>query len=234
MKYRSTFLWLFLAGILVLFSACSSQTSPSTVNVSGEATLKAPVDYLVMQIGVTEKSSNRSQAEQQGYETARAIKIFLSDELGVSDSLLTTPSSSLRESYQRPGEPQQYEFNQLFTAQLDSVDWFDSVRKRLVDIGASEVRLQQYGSSQLERYKEKAHRQAYRKARQQAQLLSESSGMEILKPLQINSSADHTPAPREAAVQIQNDESFTSERESSLSQSYIEVRAQVQVEFMME
>ncbi|MGM0589568.1 MAG: SIMPL domain-containing protein [Bacteroidota bacterium] len=234
MTNKNSYLVLLLVFAVTFISACNSEQTPSTVNVSGDATFRAPVDYLVMQIGVTEKSSNRSQAEQQGYETAHAIKIFLSDELGVSDSLLTTPSSSLRESYQRPGEPQQYEFNQVFTAQLDSVDWFDSIRKRLVDIGASEVHLQEYGSSQLEQYQEKAHRQAYRKARQQAQLLSESSGMEIIKPLQISSSADHTPAPRTAPVKIQNDESFTSERESSLSQSYIEVRAQVQVEFMLE
>jgi uncharacterized protein YggE len=201
------------------------------VQVSGEATVKASVDYLTMDIGISELSIDPSEAEQRGYDIAISVKSFLIKELALSDSVISTQSSGLQQSYQRPGEKPRYEFRQVFRAELDSVEWFDSVRQRLLEMGAKDVRLVSFGSRQLNQIKRQAYRKAYQNALQQAELLSQSSGMRIVKPLNISSS--YRPLNLDGAMEMTAKSDFEANRPSSLIQTHIDVQADVQAEFLL-
>jgi uncharacterized protein YggE len=217
--------------LLLLGTACSTNQY-STVSVSGEATVKAPVDYLKMQIGVEVTAAQLEQAEQHGYERALAIKKLLQDDLGIPDSLIQTKSSDLGEAYRRPGEEPQYRFRQVFTARLDSIDLFDDVRKQLVDAGAANVTMEEFGSSRQKEFEQRAYRKAYQSAQSKATLLGESSGLHIRKPLSINTSQNMQPVLERAQAMQLN--SFADKaRESTLIQSHVEISANVQVEFLM-
>lgn len=220
---------------LILFS-CSDE--PSTITVEGKAKIKVPVDYVELRVGLNAQGSNLTELEQSSYQTMLKLKKLLLSEWQFPDSLVQTNRSSIAERFNNNSKDAFYRFNQSMTVTLDSLELYDTLRRDLIAAGATEFRINTFGTFKNAESKQRALKKAYQNAREKAKMLAQNADFTIGRPQKISSSGQFNIPEGEFDVKLRGSStiSFSSELplESTLIKKFINVDANVDVIFTLE
>lgn len=234
MKYILHICSILLLSLIML--SCSEPNEPSTITVDGNAKIKVPVDYVKFTVGLNAQGQDLQQLEKASYQTMLKLKNLLLDEWQLPDSLVQTNRSSIDEQYNRDFQRPLYRFNQRMTVTLDSLELYDTLRRDLIAAGATELKIETFGTFDEKGNKQKALKKAYQNAQQKAEFLAQNADFTIGKPQKISSSGRFNlrDGLNEIVSTAQSKRPPYSPLESSIIKKFIEVDADVDVIFTLE
>ena len=232
-KLNSFFLFVFIG---IVLSSCSEDES--TITVQGNATVKVPVDYVSVNVGFADQGANISELEKNSYQTMIKLKNILQDQWNLPDSLIQTSRSSINEQFNSRSQQTYYRFNQNMTVVLDSLELYDTLRRDLIKAGATQCRINNFGTYNKKAGKQKALNKAYKEAHEKAEQLAENADFTIGKPQKISSSGKFNISEEQFKLKLRGSRTINLSSqlslESSIVKKYIEVEADVDVIFSVE
>lgn len=223
---------IFVLGIVLL--SCS-KGEESTITVQGNAKIKVPVDFVSIDVGFSDQGQDINQLEESSYQTMIKLKNILKDKWNMPDSLIQTNRSSINERFNNDSQQAYYRFNQNMTVILDSLELYDTLRRDLIEAGATNYQFETFGTYKEKESKQKALKKAYQNAEEKARQLAQNASFTIGKPQKISSSGQfNIPGGDQIRLASQLSLSMPSPLESSIIKKFIEVETEVDVIFAVE
>ncbi len=229
-------IFLYTLGLIFLISACSDEETEPSITVEGNATVKMPVAYVKFNVGLNERGEELQPLVQQSYQTMLDLKNLLLEEWNIPDSLVMTNESSVSK-YRIDRNEFAFYFEQTMTVTLDSLELYETLRRDLIEAGATEAEIIYFGNFNSEKYKEKAWHQAYKNALKKAKGLASSAGLSIGEPQSINMGRVSITLDADFDLAIRGVSSISASSkvlESTLIKEYKKVDGNVRVAFDLE
>lgn len=173
--------------ILSLLSFASlivfSPQDPQYVVTRGTATVRVPVDFMKISIGVRTSEATLKEANEKNKDMVLGIFGVLKN-LAISDSDFVTTQSETQLTYSRQNERRlDVHYEAILTLRRPSQ--YDSLLAALASLGDVIVRIQSFGSNNTSKYAAEAYKKAISSARQQAELLVAGSNQRVGKILKL-------------------------------------------------
>jgi uncharacterized protein len=242
MKFNISFF--VLAGLLMLLSASDgyAQTNDqrNRISVSGEGIVKVEPDMVSVRFGVVTRDEDPVKARQLNEEaSAKALEAVRN--LGVPERKMKVTVLQLNEirEYDRERRRQisaGFEAIRQVVVELDELDKLPQLIAQVTQHGANRLFGISYDISNRDVIRNEALKKAAADAREKATVLSSELNVTLGKVLTVNEQSFHFPGPipvrammadqREAAMDMGTPEAYAA--------GEIEVRAQVQIEFLIE
>ncbi len=168
---------------VVVFAGCQTQP-PRYVITEGSASVRVPIDELVVSVSVETKAKTLAQASD--INRALVLKTFdVYKQFGISDSDFVTQSSSaaMEDSYRNDSQVPKVSYSGHLT--LRDPTMYDAIFKALTDLGRVEVFISSYSNRQVASYRAQAYRDAFASAKKEADLLVAGSDAKVGRTLKI-------------------------------------------------
>ncbi|NNC78159.1 MAG: SIMPL domain-containing protein [Woeseiaceae bacterium] len=207
-----------LVPLLLLASACTmADDMKQTVSVSGSGVVTAPADRAVVHMSVVSRSKDLDSA-QSGAAKVTAAVLAMTDKLGIDKKKVDTTGATVRPDYRWNRETEEQELRgyiaeRQMTVKVDDLDKLGKLVEGAVGAGVNQVSPPQIDSTR----RDEAHREALSLAAKDAQananVLAESLGAKLGKPISISDSSSTPPPPmphmRMATASMESDGAAT-------------------------
>lgn len=193
MRRRSTCVSCWALSIVILATACvcAADESPATVRVSGTATLSAPPDQAVIDIGIVSESEDADRAAQENAKKVDAVIAALRKVLGSdADSKLRTVSYSLQPRYApyRQGVPQRidgYTATNVVQVKSDDLKGVGRLIDVAIESGANRVQQLRFILKDDQPLRAQALREATLRARQRAESIASALDQRVARVISV-------------------------------------------------
>lgn len=210
------------------------------INVSGEGVVYAIPDQATVRFGIATRDMDPEEARRMNAETAREAMNAVR-ELGIEERKLRLEMLSLQpvreyDPETRRTEEKGYEAARELVVELDDLDLLPSLIAQIVQKGANRLNGIAYGLQDREKTRDQALVEALIRARQKAELMASTLGVELGEVRQISEQSIVMPFPQ---VRMASDAMMMAKAEAApepdaYAAGEMEVRATVQVVFMLQ
>jgi len=211
-------------------------SSPRTIRISGEGTVRVEPDQATVRFGVVTQDDDPEVAREENAAAAsRAMNAIR--ELGIADRKMRMETLRLqpRREYNRQTrsyEERGFEAVRQVVVEVDDLEQLPTLITRIVQRGANRLDGINYDVADREAVRQEALRAAAQQARAKAQLLAEALGAQVGPPRQITEQDFSFPRPQfrieQAAAMAKAD---AAPEPDAYAAGEIEVTATVQVTF---
>jgi uncharacterized protein YggE len=185
-----------IAGALFTAPALAESDFPSSISVSGEATISAPPDQAEIEAGTTtDAKSAREAAEANSTAMAKVLAALKS--AGIDDKDVQTSRLSLQPQYAPSRSPPivtGYRASNQATVRLHDIAKVASTIDALVSAGATDIGGINFTVSNASKLLDDARTQAIADARRKAEIYAKAAGVTLGAPLSISEDGV-APAP---------------------------------------
>lgn len=216
--------------------AVAQDDSRSTVNVSGQGSVKAQPDRAVARVGIVTRAKTAEDARSANATAAKnAMNAVRALDVPEENMRMETLRLQPQREYNRDTknyEEKGYEATRQVVVQIDRLEILPQVVARVVQEGGNRLEGIDYQLSNRSEIRNKALRKAAQAARDKARLLASSLDAELGRVHRIDEeSFDFVkPSPRTSMVKMATTDAASAEPEAYAA-GEIEVSAQVQVVF---
>lgn len=232
-------LLVFGIGVLTVGPSWAQDTSRSTVNVSGEGTIRAQPDQATVRFGIVTRAETAEQARSRNATAAKnamnAVRALdVPEENMQMQALRLQPRREYNpqtETYERKG----YEATRQVAVQVDRLEILPQVVAEVVQGGANRLEGIEYELSNRSEIRDEALKKAAEAARSKAQLLATTLNARLGPVHQINEQNFdfREPSPRLSVAKMTASGEAASAEPEAYAAGEIEVSAQVQVVFIL-
>lgn len=152
--------------LALVVNSCSPGNDQS-IQLKVEQTVRIPVDYASITVGILEKAKQATIVEQKGYDHLAEVVATL-NKLGFEKEQLEIQSG---ETSSRWFDEEGYEFEATVKFDLRDLDKLDTFRRALTKAGASRFRVSSFKNSKEDSLYDAAYLNAIDKAKQKAERL---------------------------------------------------------------
>lgn len=149
-----------------LFISCSQQKEKS-INLNVEQTIKIPIEYVTLRTGVEVSGPDVAAVEEKGYDKLAEI-VSLLKQIGYEKKQLEINSGSVSN---RSYREKKYEYTSSVKFDLKDLDQLDTIRRALIDKGATSFNVTSYKNSKEDSLYNSAYEKAIGKAYKKADRL---------------------------------------------------------------
>jgi uncharacterized protein len=187
--------WIFVC-LVLLMAPSAAHALDRVVSVSGEASVNAAPDMVVVRVGVSTQGSTARDASNANAQKMTAVLAALKD-AGVADKDVQTARLSLQPQYEtgRPGTPRLVGFqasNQL-NVKVHDIKTLPNLLDRAIAAGATDVSGIEFVVSDQSKLLDQAREQAIADARRKAELYVKAAGGRLGQVIAI--AEDNASAP---------------------------------------
>jgi len=192
--------------LALLISSCSPSNDQS-IRLKVEQTIRIPVEYASITVGIEEKAKQATIVEQNGYDHLAEVVATL-NKLGFEKQQLEIQSG---ETSSRWFDEESYEFEATVKFDLWDLDKLDTYRRALTKAGASRFRVSSFKNSKEDSLYDAAYLNAIDKAKQKAERLLASQTVSIGRILNLSENIrdvieiDHNMEPPPLKLHSQTD-----------------------------
>lgn len=206
-----------------------------TVSVSGEGTARAAPDEATVRFGIVTEAQTPEAARRQNAEASeRALNA--AREL-VPEENVRLETLRLQPNYDHSGDEREligYEAMRTAVAEVDSLEVLPTLVARVVERGANRLEGVQYDLSDRAPVRREALQEAARDARDKAQVLAQSLGVNVGEVVQISEQNYQSPRPVARMEAMAASADAAQPEPDAYAPGEIEVSASVQVTFALE
>lgn len=243
---------LLLTLLLISFSTFSAEEKTRTITVSGEAEVRVAPDQVIISMTVINKEKSLTAAKKSNDMTIKELIFYFTETLKIDPKHVQTDHLSVDPVYfncNRHDEQegscdslkiQYHTLEKGVQLRLDDLSKYEAVIAKSFELGVNKVSDIQFISTELRKHKDKARELAAIAAKEKAQAMATTLGMELGKPITINLNAANWSyrnqrSSRMLQNSMQNIAGISSGGQgSSLAVGQINVSASVSVSFDME
>lgn len=237
-RYRQLVLTLLILAVPLVGvgPVVAQDDSRSTVNVSGQGSVKAQPDRAVARVGIVTRAKTAEEARSANATAAKnAMNAVRALDVPEENMRMETLRLQPQREYNRDTknyEEKGYEATRQVVVQIDRLEILPQVVSRVVQEGANRLEGIDYQLSNRSEIRNKALRKAAQAARDKARLLANSLDAELGPVHRIDEqSFDFVkPSPQTSMVKMATTDAASAEPEAYAA-GEIEVSAQVQVVF---
>lgn len=255
-------LFLFIAATLACFPALAQNSAPPappsrTISVSGEGEVRVVPDQALISMTAENRGADIGQAKAANDRTVKALLEYITGELGVPAKNVQTDFVSIEPVYKQchyeaemtgkcdPLETAWYSVRKGVQVRLDELGKYERLVARALELGVTRVDDIQFITKELRKHRDEARDLAARASQEKARAIAETLGMQLGKPLTINTenyynyywngSAQRGHSSMMMQNVIQNAPGGTAPPDgSTLALGQINISARVQVTYEME
>jgi uncharacterized protein YggE len=147
-----------------------------------DQTIRIPVEYVTISTGITERGSEVTSVEQNGYEKIAEV-VGLLEELGFNKDQLEINSGEVSGRWY---DEETFTFNSSIEFDLKDLDKIDTFRRALTDAGATSFRVSSFNNSKEDSILDAAYRDAINKAKRKSERLIANQSAEVGKILNLH------------------------------------------------
>jgi uncharacterized protein len=236
---RTLFLIMVLSLLIYSGSSAQDRQELRIVTVSGEGIVKAEPDMVIVRFGVVTRDKDPEKAralnDESGKNTLNTVRA-----LGVPERKIRLEVLQLNELREynrerRTEEPMGFEAVRQVVVELDDIDLLPALVTRISQHGANRLFGITYDIANREPAQNEALVKAITNAKNKASVMAETLGVKIGKVYRISEQSFSFPGPIYARGRVMD---VAAEAAMPVPEAYspgeIEVRANVQVEFLIE
>lgn len=234
------------------FAGLSAKEAQRTISVSGEAAIQVAPNQAIFSMSVNNKEKTLDSAKKANDKTIKSLLNYFTKELEIDPKHVQTDHLSVNPIYfscsskdERQGlcdslEIQYFELSRGLQLRLDDLTKYDAVVAKSLELGVNKISNIQFVTSELRKHKDEARELAAIAAKEKAQAVAATLGMELGKPISINlNNVGWSYFGRSSRAMMQNTiqnrgGSGMDEDGSSLSVGQISITASVSVNFDMQ
>ena len=197
-----------ILGLLVLVSACAEITLPTNelngIHVSGSSTVKAPPDIATMQVGVQTFAEKAEDAVAKNNGKVEAMIVALLEK-GIAEADIQTTSFNIspQREYKANHPPVVIGFNvsNMLSVTIRNLDRVGQILQATVDAGANNVHGLTFSIEDPTPLKQQARKLAMEDALARAEVMAETAGVKVGKPIQIQETSWGGPVARSDSLE---------------------------------
>ena len=183
------------ASILMTATLTSAQNNTTAVpygaiDVTGEASISVPADYVEIHISANANSKDAKEAHRMATEEMAKAIDFLKKQKNISELKTTRISLNPRQVGAR-NEDIEYYASQTLTFRLNDVKQYDQVMLGLIGIVINGINHVSFQSSEAEGMQDMLLKEAMQEARRKAALMAAEYGQEIGRAVHISDRTDY-------------------------------------------
>lgn len=211
-----------------------------TISVSGEGIVKVEPDLVTVRFGVVTRDDDPVKARQLNEEAAgdalNAVRALGVEERKIKVTVLQLNEIREFDRERRRQIPAGFEATRQVVVELDDLDKLPALIARVTQHGANRLFGLSYDIQDREHVQNDALRKAAANARDKAKILTETLQVTLGKVVRIQEQSFRFPGPIavRAMAAEQVDAAMDMGRPEAYAAGEIEVRAQVQIEFLIE
>lgn len=201
MKFLPTALTAPLLAIALLLplAAQADETKTASIHVSGVGEVSATPDKAMISVSI-ESRQKRIQEARDEVSGVISRTLAVTDSLEIDRKYVNTSASTIRPEYRYNDGKRSfigYYVSRQVLIDLRDLDNIGPLTEKLLDAGINNVSPPSLGSTQAAELKREALKRATQDAKLNAQVIADSVGATLGKPLQISAhSNNHNPVPR--------------------------------------
>lgn len=240
---KITISYLMIAILILILSADSAFAGTGdqqhTVSVSGEGIVKVEPDIVTVRFGVVTRDDDPVKARQLNEEAAgnalNAVRALGVEERKIKVTVLQLNEIREFDRERRRQIPAGFEATRQVVVELDDLDKLPAIIAQVTQHGANRLFGLSYDIQDREQAQNDALRKAAANARDKASVLTETLNVTLGKVVRIQEQSFRFPGP--VAVRAMTTEQMDAAMDMGRPEAYaageIEVRAQVQIDFLI-
>lgn len=171
-----------------LFSPVCAQNQPRLITVLGEAEIKVVPDEVVIVVGTEGLDKDLNAAKNQNDVLVKKV-LALTKEFQIEPKLVQTSYINIKPRYEREYEKRNfigYSVSNTITITLKDLKKLEGLLSRTLEAGITNVRVADFATSELRKYRQEARIMAIKAAKEKATALAAELGQKIGRPYSIN------------------------------------------------
>ncbi|MFN3756135.1 MAG: SIMPL domain-containing protein [Flavobacterium sp.] len=223
---------LFMAVFCMATMMAQAQEVPQPfISVNGEGTIKVMPDRVLIHTGIENTGKDAKEVKTLNDVAMDKVLKFLKA-IGIPQQDYQTTQVRLHRSYDSEKKKNVFRATQSLKIILKDVSKYDELMIGLMDQGINTIQGVEFTSSQMELHQAEARKQAIIHAKKKAEDYVSVLGQKVGKALQIEEqNSGMFPPMYRNAMMIESDTSISRE---TLAIGEMEIKAQVQVRFLLE
>ena len=174
---------LVLAVVLMLCVCTAAFAEEAAVTVTGSASVHAPTDHAVIQLGVRTRADTPSDAQAENNRLTDSVMKALTDVCGIASDKIATSAFSIYtvEEWVSSSEQEKitYQVMHTLSVTVDDIDKAGAVIDACVAAGANIVNSVSFESSSMQAAYDQALQEAIADAKHKAELIATAVGMKL-------------------------------------------------------
>ncbi len=193
----------FLVLGLVLFSgsvafAQNTFEARSTISVSGEAQVRVTPDQVFISMGVGSRGEDLIQTQKENDAAVKGIIEYATKDLGIERKDVQTDYISIEPVHRECGYRDSltgkcspldiiyYKAQKNIQIRLKDLDKYEGLMTKSLQLGATNIDNVQFITTELRKHRDKAREMAAKAAKEKADAIAKTLGVEVGKPTAIN------------------------------------------------
>lgn len=156
--------------VAILLLSCSAHERQS-IELGVEHTVRIPVEYVTVSVGIAERGGDASATEQEGFARLEEVVELLADSGFDRESMEILSGDVSQSNYNREID---FRFNSSITFDVFDLDQIDALRRAVTQVGATSFRITSYGNTEEDSIYNDAYQQALNSAKEHAGRLLEN------------------------------------------------------------
>ena len=235
-------LCIFLHASLLDDSMAQSSNEPNRViSVSGEGSAQVVPDMATVRFGIVVRDEDPEEARRVNAETSKQAMNSIR-ELGIEESKLSLQTLRLQPVREYDPESRRniekgFEATRELVVFVEDLDQLPTLISQLVQKGANRLNGIRYGLKDQNSARDEALVQAVNRARQKAELMAATLGVQVGKVIEVQEQSMNVPQPvlmREASPQVMLAKSGAAPEPDAYAAGEIEVKAVVRITFQLD
>lgn len=208
----------------------AQNTSPYTIDVSGEGVVKVVPDEVTINIRVENTGENTQNLKKQNDATINEVLKFLK-QMKIADKDVRTEYMNLTKNYDYNTKTYSFAANQALSVKLRDIDKYEQVIKGLLDTGINRIDGVDFSSSNKEALESQARKNAIENAQMKAKEYASVLNQSVGKAVSI-SEFRNNPGPQPQYKMMAMDSSSGGDSQT-ISLGEMEIRTTVNVSFLL-
>jgi uncharacterized protein len=224
------FILAFISMVSLALSAQEIAQQPY-ISVSGEGIIKVMPDRVLIHTGIENTGKDAKEVKNLNDATIDKVIKFLKN-FGIQSQDYQTTQVRLFRSYDSDKKRNVFKASQTLKITLKDVSKYDELMIGLMDQGINQIQGIEFTSSEMEKHKAEARKQAVLQAKKKAEDYVSVLGQKVGKALLIDEqNIGMFPPMYRNAIKMEMDSETVRE---TLAIGEIEIKSQVQVRFLLE
>jgi len=179
--------------LTLLAAAVLANAEQQTINVSGDAEIRAVPDQVVMTLGVEVHKKTLNDSRRENDSRVRAVRAAVT-KLGIQEGDIQTDFIQLGMQYENDGvTPSYYYTRKSIVLTLHDVARMEDVLSAAVDAGATHIHGVEFETTKIREHRDKARALAIKAATEKAHDMAAAAGLKVVGgPIGIHSSNYNT------------------------------------------